>query len=326
MNSTAAQLPNPGGLTERETPWEDEDMVNRRDFLKLGGTAAGTAALTAVGATPAHARPLVDPDRIGVLVDTTYCIGCRRCEFACGEENDNPHQELSAYDDTSVMAEMRRPDAESYTVVNRYSAPEYTDQPMDVKVNCLHCDHPACVSACIVGALEKNPMGPVTYDAWKCIGCRYCMVACPFQIPAYEYANATTPRVMKCNLCVERTLEQGKQPACVEICPKEALVYGKRSDLVKLAHRKIREHPGRYHDEVYGEHTVGGTSWMYIADRPLTDLDLPELPDESPAEITEGIQHGIFRGFSGPIMLFGLMSVLLKSSGDKRKEMEDENE
>jgi Fe-S-cluster-containing dehydrogenase component len=300
-------------------------MVTRRDFLRIGGAAAGTVALQAVGADPAEARPRVDSERIGVLVDATHCIGCRRCEYACAVQNDLPHEELGAYDDTGVLAEMRRPDAEAYTVINRYSPPSYSDQPLDLKVNCLHCDHPACVSACIVGALEKNPLGPVTYDAWKCIGCRYCMIACPFQIPAYEYANATTPRVMKCNLCAERTLAEGKPPACVEICPRECLVFGKRSELVKLAHRKIRENPGRYHPEVYGEHTAGGTSWLFLADRPLTELDLPDLPDESPAEITEGIQHGIFRGFSGPIMLFGLMSVLMKSSGDKRKEMEDDH-
>jgi len=298
-------------------------MVTRRDFLKLGGAAAGTAALTAVGAAPAHARPPVDPDRFGVMVDTTLCIGCRRCEYACADQNGLPHEDLSAYDDTSVLAERRRPDVQAFTVINRYSPPSYTDQPLDVKVNCLHCEHPACVSACIVGALRKNPMGPVTYDAWKCIGCRYCMIACPFQIPAYEYDNATTPRVMKCTLCSERTLEQGRPPACVEICPRECLVFGRRSDLVDLAHRKIREYPGRYHPAVYGENTAGGTSWLYLADRPLTELDLPDLPDQSPAVITETIQHGIFRGFTGPVMLFGLMSVLMKSSSDLRKGKED---
>jgi Fe-S-cluster-containing dehydrogenase component len=300
-------------------------MVTRRDFLRLSGAAAGTAALQAVGAEPANARPPVDPDRVGVLVDATQCIGCRRCEYACAVENDLPHEELGAYDDTSVMAKMRRPDAEAFTVVNRYSPPSYTDQPLDLKVNCLHCDHPACVSACIVGALEKNPLGPVTYDAWKCIGCRYCMIACPFQVPAYEYADAVTPRVMKCTLCSERTLTEGKPPACVEICPRECLVFGKRSELLDLAHRKIRENPDRYHPAVYGEHTAGGTAWLYLADRPLTELDLPDLPDESPAEITESIQHGIFRGFSGPIMLFGLMSVLMKSSSELRKNKEDDD-
>ena len=254
----------------------DSDLESRRFSIR------DLKILTAVGAEPAHARPVVDPDRFGVLVDATYCIGCRRCEFACAEENGNPHLELSAYDDTSVLDEMRRPDAESYTVINRYSPPAYSDQPLDLKVNCLHCDHPACVSACIVGALEKNPMGPVTYDAWYCIGFRYCMVACPFQIPAYEYANAPTPRVMKCNLCAERTLNEGKLPACVEICPQEALTFGKRKDLIKIGHQRIQTHPGRYVNHIYGEKELGGTHWMYLSSAPFEEVGFDPNPGNEP--------------------------------------------
>jgi len=300
-------------------------MVSRRDFLKITGTAASTAALTAVGAEASAPHPKLDPDRFGVLTDTTLCIGCRRCEWACAEQNDLPHGDLESYGDISVFDEMRRPHAESYTVVNRYSAPAGTDRPLDVKVQCLHCEHPACVSACIVAALEKSPMGPVIYDAWKCIGCRYCMIACPFQIPAYEYADPLTPRVMKCTMCTERTLEEGRAPACVEMCPPEALVFGRRSELLELAHRRIVENPDRYHPEVIGEHIAGGTSWLMITDRPASEIDIPDLPDESPAVITETIQHGIFKGFTGPLMLFGILSILMKSSSDKRKEKEDEN-
>jgi ferredoxin len=168
-----------------------------------------------------------------------------------------------------------------------------------------------------VAALTKRDDGPVVYNADICIGCRYCMVACPYQIPAYEYHNALTPKVMKCTLCPERTLDQGKPPACVEICPREALVYGKRSQLLELAHERIKRNPERYHPEVYGEHAVGGTSWLMLSDRPVTELGIPELPNESPAVLTESIQHGIFKGFTGPLMIFGLVGVLMKSSTDK---------
>lgn len=298
-------------------------MVNRREFLKISGTAAGTAAVTLAGAGPAAASHLeLDPDRYGVLTDMTFCIGCRRCEWACAVENDLPHGGLETCDDQSVFSERRRPDPERFTVVNRYEPG--ANQPMirDVKVQCMHCEHPACVSACIVGALQKDPMGPVVYDVDACIGCRYCMVACPFQIPAYEYHNTLTPKVMKCTMCVERTLEEGKMPACVEMCPPEALLFGKRSDLLDLARQRIRNDPTRYHNHIYGEHEVGGTSWLMIADRPVEELDLPVLPDMAPPTITETIQHGIFKGFTGPIMLFGLLGVLMKSATDKRKEGE----
>lgn len=291
---------------------------NRRSFLKASTLITAAAA----GLTPATAEAgpenLLSPNRLGVLVDTTVCIGCRNCEWACKTAHGIDTPPLETYEDQTPFDKMRRPDETGYTVVNRYTNADTPDTGTTVKVQCMHCDHPACVSACIVGALEKNPKGPVTYDAWKCIGCRYCMVACPYQIPAYEYENALTPKVMKCTLCSERTLKENRPPACVEICPREALVYGKREQLLELAHERIAQHPDRYHPEVYGEHAVGGTSWLLLADRPATEVGIPKLSDESPAVLTESIQHGIFRGFTGPLMIFGLVSVLMKSSTDKR--------
>ena len=303
-------------------------MVNRREFMKITGTVAGTAAASLAGVQTACASGHhLEPDRFGVLTDYTECIGCRRCEWACAQENELPFGNLESCDDQSVFQEMRRPDENQYTVVNRYPAAEGSDKPLDVKVNCLHCEHPACVSACIVGALKKSPMGPVTYDASACIGCRYCMVACPFQIPAYEYHNALTPMVMKCTMCSDRTL-QGEIPACVEMCPKEALTFGRREDLLELARDRIRRNPDRYLPHVYGEYEVGGTSWMMIGDREFTEVDLPVVPDTSPAEVTERIQHGIFRGFSGPLMVFGMVSLMAKSMGDLESSLakEDGNE
>ncbi len=299
-------------------------MVSRRDFLKLAGTATGTAAIAVTSASVASAATHHElaPDRFGVLVDTTLCIGCRRCEWACARQNGLPHGDLEAYDDTGVFQHMRRPDAQAFTVVNRYPEDATHAKKVDVKVNCLHCEHPACVSACIVGALQKNDRGPVTYDAGKCIGCRYCMVACPFQIPAYEFQNALTPKVMKCTLCAERTLEGGL-PACVEICPREALVFGRRDELVELANQRLRNYPERYVSHIYGEHEVGGTSWLYLADRDFQEAGFPGVSDESPNEVTERIQHGIFKGFTGPLMLLGLLTVLMKSSSDRRREKED---
>jgi len=302
-------------------------MVNRRDFLKISGTAVGTAAAALAGVKPAKAsHHELAPDRFGVLTDYAECIGCRRCEWACAQENDLPFGSLESCDDQSVFETLRRPDEKQYTVVNQYETPENENKQLSVKVQCLHCEHPACVSACIVGALEKNPHGPVTYDPWKCIGCRYCMVACPFQIPAYEYADPLTPKVMKCTMCSDRTLKEGKQPACVEICPVEALVFGPRNELIEVGRDRIRKKPDRYLPHIFGEYDGGGTSWLMLADRDFKEIHLPELPDSSPAEITEGIQHGIFRGFSGPLMLLGLVSILSKSMGDKDgKDLEEDS-
>lgn len=292
---------------------------SRRSFLKAGTAITAAAA----GLTPrvAQAGPanILSPDRLGVLVDTTVCIGCRNCEWACKIAHDMPTPPLETYEDAAPMQEMRRPDETALTVVNKYDHPARPDLPTTVKVQCMHCDHPACVSACIVGAISKQADGAVLWDTDMCIGCRYCMVACPYQIPTYEYGNALAPKVMKCTMCPERTLEKGELPACAEICPREAILFGRRDELMALAHERIARHPDRYHPEVHGEHAVGGTSWLLIADRPVTELGIPELPNESPAVLTETIQHGIFRGFSGPLMVFGLVTVLMKSSADRRR-------
>jgi Fe-S-cluster-containing dehydrogenase component len=284
--------------------------IERREFLKTLALASGS--LAGVSSLKARNKDKLSSDRFGVLSDLTYCIGCRRCEWACNEANELPNQPLDSFSDTSVFENMRRPTSEKYTVVNSYADKGLDGGSLNVKVQCMHCEHPACASACIVGALQKHPDGPVTYDASACIGCRYCMIACPFQIPAYEYEKVLTPQVRKCTMCFERTIENGQLPACVEVCPTEAIVFGPRQDLLDLAHERIRKHPDRYVDHIYGEYEVGGTSWMYLSSQPFTNIGFPDLGDKSPAQLTESIQHGIFKGFAGPIMLFGLLGIIMK--------------
>lgn len=242
----------------------------------------------------------------GVLVDLTMCVGCRLCEYACRESNGIETGPIESYDDQSVFAQERRPTPDAMTVVNAFEV-EGLESPVYAKVNCLHCNEPACVSACIVGALTKEPCGAVVYDAWKCIGCRYCMVACPFQVPTYEYRDALTPRVRKCEFCTDRTRE-GKLPACVEACPRQALVYGKRDELLALAHERIANNPEQYTDHVYGEHEVGGTSWMYLSPVPFERAGFLTLGDAPPGQLTEAIQHGVFKHWIAPIALYGTLA------------------
>ena len=129
-----------------------------------------------------------------------------------------------------------------------------------MKQQCMHCDHPACVSACIVGAFSKQDSGAVVWDTSKCIGCRYCMVACPFQVPTFDFDKAIQPMVHKCDFCWERQ-KQGQLPACVEICPVEAITFGPRSELIKVARNRIKRKPDVYLDYIFGENEAGGTSW-----------------------------------------------------------------
>ena len=184
---------------------------DRRDFLKTLGLVGLGGALPS-GALASHATRSHDQD-VGVLVDSTYCVGCRKCEWACRDSNGMDNLPIEDYANAGTLPGARRPDAGLHTVVNAYPNPD-GENPRFVKFQCMHCLEPACASACIVGALKKTDGGPVHYDASKCIGCRYCMVACPFQIPTYEYDRALAPRVMKCTLCFERTMERGERPAC----------------------------------------------------------------------------------------------------------------
>jgi formate dehydrogenase iron-sulfur subunit len=249
--------------------------MTRREFLKLTG-----AATIATAAAPLVAEAGVEhfegnPDRYGMLTDTTLCIGlnCRRCEIACAKENNLPPIEKPP-EDESVFQEVRRPHEHQFTVVNRFQD-EKTKKPVYVKKQCLHCDEPACASACFVKALRKQPEGPVTYNEHVCVGCRYCMVACPFDVPAYEYHSALSPRVRKCTMCYETRTKHGQKPACAVACPNEVLTFGKRSDLVKLAYDKISRDLDRYVHHLYGEHEVGGTSWMFLSGVPFDTINFP---------------------------------------------------
>ncbi len=290
---------------------------SRRDFLKT--SAVATALLSGIPSKKIKGGPknILSEDRMGVLVDTTVCIGCRNCEWACKTAHGLPTEPLDSYSDRSVFKEMRRPNEKALTVVNQYQNPKNELLPIDVKVQCMHCDHPACVSACIVGALSKQENGSVVWDTDKCIGCRYCLVACPLQVPAFEYHTALNPQIRKCDFCFERTKE-GKLPACVEICPVEALTYGSRNDLVRIAREKIKRNPDRYLNHIYGEYEVGGTSWMYLAGIDFPKLNFPKLGENPAPGVSESIQHAIFAYFIPPIMLYALLGGIMWMTKDKK--------
>jgi Fe-S-cluster-containing dehydrogenase component len=259
--------------------------TSRRNFLKWV-TAAG-AALTIPKGAKGHEYFEGYPDSYAVLHDTTLCIGCRECEAACNEVNGLPAPERS-FDDLSVLDDKRRTDETKFTVVNKYGDSVEGTSPVFRKQQCNHCKEPACASACFVSAFTKTPEGAVVYNPSVCVGCRYCLVACPFDVPAYEYDEALNPTVVKCTMCHPLLLE-GKLPGCVDACPKEALSFGKREDLITIARERIRKYPDRYIDHIYGEREVGGTNWMYITGAPFEEIGLRTDLGTTPApELTSG--------------------------------------
>lgn len=259
--------------------------VSRRKFLAwMGGASLSTAlGKRAYAGSTKHFEGY--PDSMGVLHDTTLCVGCRSCESACNKVNELPVPE-KPFKDLEVLEEKRRTDFKAYTVVNKYETDK--GSPVFRKIQCNHCLEPACASACFVKAFKKTKEGAVIYDASVCVGCRYCMVACPFNVPAYEYDEVLSPRVVKCTMCHPR-LQEGKLPGCVEACPVEALTFGKREDLLKIARERISKYPDRYIDHVYGENEMGGTSWLYITGVPYEKIDMREDLGITPApNLTSG--------------------------------------
>lgn len=259
--------------------------LSRRSFL-FGLGAAGTGLAVGKTASASTGKEFTGyPDSYGVLHDISRCVGCRQCEGACNTVNDLDAPE-KPFTDTSVLDTKRRTGQESFTVVNRFEPKG--KRPHFAKIQCNHCQEPACASVCFVRAFKKSPEGPVVYNPDICVGCRYCMVACPFDVPAYEYDKAFSPRVRKCTMCAPRIAE-GKLPGCVEACPKEALVFGKRDDLLALAKERIKKHPGRYIDHVYGEKEMGGTAWLYISDVPFEEVGMrTDLGSKSAPALTSG--------------------------------------
>lgn len=194
-----------------------------------------------------------------ILYDATLCIDCKQCESACAEQNKNP------YDD--AIAKEQRTSDHKFTYVSDTHGDKY------MRRLCMHCIDPTCVSVCPVGALEKTKLGPVTYDESKCMGCRYCMVACPFNVPKYEWTKAI-PRVRKCILCPDR-LAAGKQTACAEACPTGATTFGERDELIAEARRRIAAEPGKYVPHIYGLNEVGGTSVLILSSVPVEQFGYP---------------------------------------------------
>ncbi len=201
----------------------------------------------------------------GLLIDLTKCVGCGACVDACKAKNDlatRADQPATGFDAEFASS--------NWSIVKAERVPGAKGGIRTVKKQCMHCLEPACASVCFVKALRKSAAGPVTYDPSKCVGCRFCLMACPFGIPSFDW-DSRFGRVEKCNLCMDRT-SKGLPTACAEACPTGAVTFGRRGDLLKTAWGRISSEPDKYVSHVYGEREVGGTSVLYISDIPFEDL------------------------------------------------------
>jgi Fe-S-cluster-containing dehydrogenase component len=271
--------------------------VDRRSLLKLGCATGGSLLLGSNARAAEAVRS--EAECACVLVDTTKCTGCRKCELACAEANGQP-KPADIDDKTVIEGPHRGLVPTRWTVVNRY---RIDGGHLDVKRQCMHCNHPACVTVCPVRALEKQPNGPVIWHEHRCIGCRYCMMACPFEIPTFEF-DSPVPKIQKCILCNHR-LQKGQIPACVEVCPVEALVFGSRKTLKEAALARIEANPDKYVHKIYGEEEAGGTGWLYMSSVPFDQIDFrSDLGTKAFEDYTRDIMKAV------PVIMFIWAGVL----------------
>ncbi len=202
--------------------------------------------------------------KAAILTDTTKCIGCNECALACKKVHHLGPDEPRRWDREDGLS------ARNWTSI--VEGPHHTY----ARQQCRNCLEPACVASCPVAALTKTEIGAVVYDSEKCMGCRYCMMACPYGIPRYAW-DQPVPYIRKCILCYDR-ISTGGQPACTEACPAKATIFGDRDELLAEAHRRIAGTPGKYIDKIWGEHDLGGTSVLSIS-----NVDLSFLAPQHPA-------------------------------------------
>jgi Fe-S-cluster-containing dehydrogenase component len=217
---------------------------------------------------------------------------------ACAEEHDLPVPDIEK---DEALEKRRKTTETQLTVVNRCAT---SQGEVFVKTQCMHCWQPACAAACLTNAMHKTQEGPVIWHPKKCMGCRFCMVSCPFEIPKFEY-HEWNPKIQKCDLCWDR-LQEGLKPACVSACPTDALMFGQKRDLMEIARVRIYNHPDKYVHKIYGEHEVGGTGWLYLSAVPFEELGFrTDLGTTPYPELTRDFLYGV------PVVLFGFPVLLL---------------
>jgi len=285
--------------------------IDRRNFFKVIGATGATLALGKE--VKAASTDQNEIEFYGILYDSTRCVGCQSCEFACAEANNLP--EPTGMPEIGVI---RKTDETRRTVVNAY---ETSKGEVYVKRQCMHCNEPACAAACLTQAMLKTKEGPIIWRGEKCMGCRYCMVSCPFDGPKFEYHSAN-PKITKCDMCFNR-LEEGKIPACVENCPAEALVFGTRRELIAEARKRINDDPELYVDHIYGEHEAGGTGFLYLSPVPFNELGFnTKIQKTSYPELSKGFLYSVPTVFVlWPALLLGIHEA---TKNNNTKELENE--
>lgn len=316
--------------------------MKRRDFLKC---AAASSLLLSLESRPAAARTVValPPDALGILYDSTLCIGCNACMTACKDAN---AMEPEFSGDQRIWDNPQDLSANTLNIIKKFSdgTGEKKDRAQNgyafIKRQCLHCVDPSCATACPVSALKKDERtGIVTYDKNVCIGCRYCQVACPYNIPKFQWSDPY-PEIVKCQLC-SHLIARGGFSACCAVCPTGASLFGPVEGLMEEGRRRLQMKPGRRYEypvasldsgqfhtvqaptyirQIYGQDELGGTQVMYMAAVPFDKLGMPPFPKESFVSMASGIQYAIYKGMVYPIVVLAGLIYMVKKQGKEESE------
>ncbi|MCP4046052.1 MAG: hydrogenase 2 operon protein HybA [Gammaproteobacteria bacterium] len=316
--------------------------MKRRDFLKASATGVAAVCSTEV----AQARQNLEPaeNAVGMLFDSTLCVGCKACVAKCKEVNDMPptiEGEQQGWDSARDLS------GETLNVIKVYKngTAESKDKEIDgfcfEKRSCMHCVDPGCVSVCPVTAMRRDPdTGIVTHHADVCIGCRNCMVGCPYNVPQFEY-DKTFGQIQKCQMCNQSGVERinnGQMTGCAEVCPTGATLFGSRKGLLEEAKRRMTlkqgdvynyprgdiSNPDSYHEKdvpayqqhIWGEKEAGGTNVLHISAVPFDKLGMPPLKERSSTSIAEGVQHGLYSYMALPIIALAGLSYAARRGQD----------
>jgi formate dehydrogenase beta subunit len=315
----APDLEAPGleGPDRAEAAPSPSELSRRQLLARFGGVGAASCGALAARDTLASPGPSPEPagTAVGMLYDTTKCIGCKACVVACSEAN-GLEPETAAANGLWQMPEDLS--AQTKNVIKLYKD-DISGLTSFVKKQCMHCVDPGCVSGCPFSALTKDPhTGVVSWNASQCIGCRYCEVACPFEVPKFQWDHFN-PEIVKCELCDHR-LKEGGEPACTEVCPTSAVIFGARKDLLADAKQRLRDAPDRYVHHVYGEHEAGGTQVLYLSHVDFEKIGLPRL-STVPLGWYGSWVHGIlYKWLLIPLALYGLFAWVMWKRWNEHEE------
>jgi Fe-S-cluster-containing dehydrogenase component len=278
--------------------------MDRRTLLRGLATAGAVAALPAGSRAEARVVHTPPEEMKGLLYDTTRCIGCKACVAACKRANELPAE------DNGIPGGLHDApldlSAETKTVIKLYKG---ENESSFYKAQCLQCIDPACASACMLGAFQKREYGIVTWDGSKCVGCRYCQVACPFNIPQ-DRVEGPEPEDRQVR-AVPASLRRGKGPGLREVCPRGAVVFGKRDELLQEAKARMAAEPTKYVPKIYGEHDGGGTQCLVLSHVDFAKLGLPDIGDKPAPDLARTVQHGVYKGFIAPVALYAVLGSVI---------------